>query len=272
MQPQDAIRRIRRQADRLRTLDAVDARTPAFGRWYRETSASLLEIFGPGPGPSREFQLAIFEPASPSKFDPDSDWRRSYEKGVPIALSFFDSVLRDLVERPAEPGGASETTGSVGPSGAGSRPRPDVLVLAGDGAGAGDDVRRFLEEIGAAALVAGEAGSGQASLQSLGRTAVFAVVVLEPGQRAGAAGRKRAAPGSGSGSMRPSPSRMFELGFALGRLSGKKVCALLPDGVELGIALDPSVSVVALDAAGAWKKALADAMKSAGLPIAIDAV
>ena len=106
MHAQDAIRRIRRQADRLRTLEVIDARAPAFGRWFGETSASLREIFGPGPGPAREFQRAIFEPLNPSKYDPDSDWRHAYEKGIPIALRFFDSVVRDLTEDPGGIAGA----------------------------------------------------------------------------------------------------------------------------------------------------------------------
>lgn len=276
MHPQDAIRRIRRQADRLRTLDAIDARVPAFVRWFRETSASLVEIFGSGTGPSREFQLAIFTPSSPSKYDPDSDYRRAYEKGVPIALSFFDSVVRDLMERPMEPtpqaeSGASDEPESE-PSGQdASRPKRafEVLVLSGGDARTGADVAGFLEGVGASAAVVGEPGSGPSPVDSLTRSAAaFAVVLLEPGQRAGGAARKRA--GAHPGSMRPSPARMFELGFVLGRLGGKKVCALLPEGVELGIDLDRSATVVTLDAGGAWKAALTAAMKSAGLPVAVE--
>lgn len=275
MHPQDAIRRIRRQADRLRTLDAIDARVPAFGRWFRETSASLVEIFGSGTGPSREFQLAIFEPSSPSKYDPDSDYRRAYEKGVPIALSFFDSVVRDLMDRPMEPPPQPEPGASDEPEPAGQdapRPKPvfEVLVLSGGDPRTGADVAGFLEGLGASAAVVGEPGSGPSSVDSLTRSAAaFAVVLLEHGERAGGAARKRASAAL-PGSMRPSPARMFELGFVLGRLGGKKVCALLPEGVELGIDLDRSATVVALDARGAWKAALAGAMKSAGLPVEFD--
>jgi len=265
MQGQDAIRRIRRQADRLRTLDVIDSRAPAFMRWFRETSAALEEIFGAGKGPSREFQLAIFQPLTVSKYDPDFDYRNAYEKGVPIAFSFFDSVIKDLVEDPGRFAPASGNPGAAAPpaSHESATEKVRVLVLSGADEDAGAALSRCLEGLGAAPSIAAEPKPGVSPVDRLkSASPAFGVVVLAPAAREGAAGRKRA----GSGSLRPSPARMFELGYLLGRLGPKKVCALLPDGVELPFDV-PGAAVVAFDGGGAWKAALAKAMADAGLSV-----
>jgi hypothetical protein len=274
MHGQDAIRRIRRQADRLRTLEAVDARTPAFVRWFRETRAAFDEIFGAGKGPAREFQLTIFEPLSPSRIDPDSDWRHAYEKGVPIALSFFDSVVRDLSQAPAR----ADDGGGSAPEPAASAAQPPaaaaqvaVAVLAG-GDSAGAEVTSFLESLGAAVEAVETAPDSAAGLERL--SPVFAVVLLAPTARSGArsgsgpaktkanANAKAKADPAGPGSLRPSPARMFELGYLLGRLGARRVCGLLPRGVELPFPI-PGATILTLDAGGAWRDGLASALRSA---------
>jgi predicted nucleotide-binding protein len=264
MQGQDAIRRIRRQADRLRTLDVIDSRAPAFMRWFRETSTALEEIFGAGKGPSREFQLTIFQPLTVSKYDPDFDYRNAYEKGVPIAFSFFDSVIKDLVEDPGRFASASGSPGAASP--ASEEPaaaKAQVLVLSGADEDAGAALSRCLESLGAAPSIAAEPKPGVSPVDRLrSASPAFGVVVLAPAAREGAGGRKRA----GSGSLRPSPARMFELGYLLGRLGPKKVCALLPDGVELPFDV-PGAAVVPFDGGGAWKTGLAKAMADAGLSV-----
>jgi len=59
---------------------------------------------------------------------------------------------------------------------------------------------------------------------------------------------------------------MLELGFFLGRLGRKRVCALYQEGVE--IPSDYSgVLFVPLDARGAWRLGLARELKAAGLDI-----
>lgn len=262
MHGQDAVRRIRRQADRLRTLDVIDSRAPAFTRWFRETSAVLEEIFGAGKGPAREFQLAIFQPLTVSKYDPDFDYRNAYERGVPIAFSFFESVVKDLVEDPAKFGGSAPAPAAAPETAA--APAAAVLVLSGADGDAGAVLARYLESLGAAPSVAAEPRPGVSPVDRLkSASPAFGVVVLAPASREGTPGRKKAA---ASGSLRPSPARMFELGYLLGRLGAKKVCALVPEGVELPFEV-PGAAVVPFDSGGAWKKGLAKAMAAAGLDV-----
>jgi predicted nucleotide-binding protein len=264
MHSQEAIRRIRRQADRLRTIDVIDSRAPSFMRWFRETSAVFDEIFGAGKGPSREFQLAIFQPLTVSKYDPDFDYRNAYEKGVPIAFSFFDSVVKDLAA--GKFGGDEEPAPASAPAAKGesTAPAARVLVLSGADEDAGAVLSRYLEGAGAAPSIAAEPRPGVSPVDRLKDSADFAVVVLSPSTRegGGAGGRGKRA----SGSLRPSPARMFELGYLVGRLGAKKVCALLPEGVELPFDV-PGTAVVAFDAGGVWKSGLAKALESAGISI-----
>ena len=260
MHAQDAIRRIRRQADRLRTIDVIDSRAPAFMRWFRETSAVFEEIFGTGKGPSREFQLAIFQPLTVSKYDPDFDYRNAYEKGVPIAFSFFDSVVKDLVAGKfgleSEPAAAPADTAAKA-----AAPSVRVLVLPGSDEDAGAVLSRYLEGVGAAPSVAAEPSPGVSPVGKLKDASDFAIVVLAPSPREGGGGARRK---GASGSLRPSPARMFELGYLVGRLGAKKVCALLPEGVELPFEV-PGAAVVAFDGAGVWTSGLAKALESAGI-------
>jgi predicted nucleotide-binding protein len=59
---------------------------------------------------------------------------------------------------------------------------------------------------------------------------------------------------------------ILELGYFLGRLGRRRVCALYQDGVE--IPSDYSgVLYVRLDEGGAWRLQLAKELKAAGLPV-----
>jgi predicted nucleotide-binding protein len=59
---------------------------------------------------------------------------------------------------------------------------------------------------------------------------------------------------------------ILELGYFLGRLGGKRVCALYRSGVEI-----PSdytgVLYIRLDEQGAWRLELAKELKAGGLPV-----
>jgi predicted nucleotide-binding protein len=55
---------------------------------------------------------------------------------------------------------------------------------------------------------------------------------------------------------------MFELGYLLGRLGARRVCGLLPRGVELPFPI-PGATILTLDAGGAWRDGLASALRSA---------
>jgi predicted nucleotide-binding protein len=55
---------------------------------------------------------------------------------------------------------------------------------------------------------------------------------------------------------------MFELGYLLGRLGARRVCGLLPRGVELPFPIS-GATILTLDAGGAWRDGLASVLRSA---------
>ena len=89
----------------------------------------------------------------------------------------------------------------------------------------------------------------------------FAVVLLTGDDRGGPTGNAYDAQ-----SPRARQNVVFELGYFIGRLGRKRVCALYVPGVE--IPSDYSgVLYLKFDEQGAWKLSLAKELKAAGLPV-----
>ncbi len=285
MHAHEAIRLIRRQADRLRTLDATDSRQPVFRRWFRETKAVLDEAFGADTpsGAHREFQDVLFQPLRPSKVDPDSDWRQAYEKGVSVVFAFLDSVVEDLTAHPDHASGAApeekapESRASSATPASAASGKPSAKTGAGSGTGrrsclvvgkdedACADVVRFLDKIGSHAVALGELPGGAASLLDRldeHKDAAFAVMIVAAGEPAVGASGKRSGKSSPGSERNPS----LELGILIGRLGLQNLCMLYREGAETPPSSE-GIACVALDARGAWRFDLARAMKGAGLPV-----
>ncbi len=137
-----------------------------------------------------------------------------------------------------------------------------VFLVHGHDEAALHAVARFLEQIGLVVIVLREQPNN-------GRTIIekfeaysdvgFAVVLLTPDDRGGASGAKPEHQQS-----RPRQNVILELGYFLGRLGRRRVCALYTEGVE--IPSDYSgVLYIKLETGGAWKLDLAKEMKVAGL-------
>jgi len=277
MHAQEAVRLIRRQADRLRTLDANDSRQPVFRRWFRDTKAVLDEAFSSAGGPNREFQDVLFQPLRPSKVDPDSDWRQAYEKGVSVAFAFLDSVIEDLnkhpdqvaaeapVEKPRDQGsGRTPATASAGPATAKLGAARRACLVVGSDEKACEEVVRFLEKIGSRAIPSCPSpGSAASILDALDEHAdvAFAVILLSAEETEGGARARTARTPRQAGR-----NTSLELGVLLGRLGRKNLCMLHPEGAQAPPDSE-GIACVALDTRGAWRFDLARAMKGAGLPV-----
>lgn len=122
---------------------------------------------------------------------------------------------------------------------------------------------RFLEKLGLEPVILHEQpNEGRTIIEKFEdySSVTYAIVLLTPDDLGKSASENHEL------SLRPRQNVVFELGYFIGKLGRKRVCALYQKGVEL-----PSdfhgVLYVALDEAGAWKLSLAKELKAVGLDI-----
>ena len=139
-----------------------------------------------------------------------------------------------------------------------------VFVVHGHDEAARESVARFLERIGIEAVILHEqATGGRTIVEKLEHYAAvdFAVVLLTPDDVGGAKG---SAPDKQQSRARQNV--ILELGFFVGKLGRKHVCALYKGPLEL-----PSdylgVGYVALDDGGGWRLQLAKELRGAGFSV-----
>lgn len=142
-----------------------------------------------------------------------------------------------------------------------SKPKAKVFVVHGRDTAAKSETARFLERIGVEALILHEQPNAGRTLivkfQEVAAGADFAVVLITPDDVGGLSGGQKL-------QARARQNVIFELGFFVGKLGPKKVCALVSDGVEKPSDFD-GVVYVPLDAVGAWKIELARELRAAGI-------
>jgi predicted nucleotide-binding protein len=143
-----------------------------------------------------------------------------------------------------------------------------VFVVHGHNNETKESVARFVEQLGLEAIILHEQpSSGGTVIEKLERYADvgFAVVLLTPDD-VGAAASER-------DQLKPRARQnvILELGYFIGRLSRRRVCALYKKGVEI-----PSdyqgVVFIELDPAGAWHVKLAQELSEAGVPISLESL
>lgn len=147
-----------------------------------------------------------------------------------------------------------------------------VFVVHGHDHAAKETVARFLENLNLEPVILHEqANQGRTVIEKFeqhSEEVVFAVVLLTPDDLGAAR--------TGDDRLRELHERnlnrrarqnvVFELGYFVGRLSRRRVCALYVDGVELPSDMK-GVLYVSYDIAGAWRVELAREIKAAGIDI-----
>ncbi len=169
--------------------------------------------------------------------------------------------IRERLELIPEPvSAATEGEVSVKGSRLGGK---SIFVVHGHDEAAKQSVARLLERLTLRALILHEQPNA-------GRTLIekfedysdvrFAVIVLTPDDVGYPNGREAEA------KSRARQNVIFELGFFIGKLGRKRVCAIYKEGVEI-----PSdyigVLYIPMDAAGAWQLRLAKELKHAGIEV-----
>ena len=144
------------------------------------------------------------------------------------------------------------------------RPGSDkVFIIHGHDEAARESVARFLESLELEPIILHELPNrGQTIIEKFEQHAEvkFVVALLTPDDVGAREGQKR------NLKLRARQNVIFEFGYFIGRLSRKRVCALLKDKVEKPSDYD-GVLYIPLDDSGGWKIKLIKELRSAGLHI-----
>ena len=143
-----------------------------------------------------------------------------------------------------------------------------VFVVHGHDNEAKESVARFIATIGLEPIILHEQpNQGRTIIEKFEQNADvgFAVVLLTPDDVGAAADSPK--------DLKPRARQnvIMELGYFIGRLTRRNVCALYKHGVEIPSDFE-GVVYIALDSAGAWKRSLAQELVEAGFAINLNAV
>ena len=239
--------RMQRVLDEIYELETSTDDSPEFLRWYRNAQVTIKKTFGDQSGQIEDF-LECFHLA-----DYHSD-------ALERAGAILDSMLDEIDEY------WEDDTNTSAPSPSGKISQPDtnkVFVIHGRDEGAREMVAGFLKKLELQPVILSEQSSqGRTIIEKFEQHANvgFAVALLTPDD----AGSLK---GAGN---KPNPRArqnvIFELGFFIGKLGRKHVCALTKGEIE--IPSDYSgVVYISLDSAGGWRLQLCKELKAAGYDV-----
>jgi len=259
MNKEQAIEKLGRQLGIIEELKGESADSVNFKKWERDTRVALENIFGKGTGHVLEFiNIAYYRVATwveaRSGGIRGNPYLEGLEKAQVILKSFIDEVGEYWPEVEPEPKKEARSLEQLG---------SDIFIVHGHDEAAKQTVARFIEKLDLRPIILHEQPNA-------GRTVIekfedytnvgFAVVLMTPDDVGASVDDKD------NLKLRSRQNVVFELGFFLGRLGRKRVCALYKEGVEI-----PSdyqgVLFVPMDKDFGWKLLLAREIKAAGISI-----
>jgi predicted nucleotide-binding protein len=232
---------------------------PAFDEWEHSVNELLKEVFG-ASGYLLRFRQVHIRPISYFMGE-GPQWHAEPNEAWRTGLPYAERILSEAIEEAEIVSGAALQTTPVSATKREHGNR--AFVVHGHDEAARETVARFLEKLNVEAIILHEKPTeGRTVIEKLEHYADvdFAVVLLTPddvgsGQAEAENLQKRAR-----------QNVVLELGYFVGRLGRKKVCALYSGPLEL-----PSdylgVVYVQLDIAGGWRFQLAKELKSDGFNI-----
>lgn len=151
----------------------------------------------------------------------------------------------------------------------GKAPRPKIFVVHGRDVGVKSEVARFLEKLGAEAVILHEQSDGGQTIIEKFEThasgADFGVVILTPDDLGGLATENPQL------TTRARQNVIFEFGFFVGTLGRERVCALMRGNVETPSDIHGLI-YIPMDESGAWQMRLVKELKAAKLELDFGAV
>ena len=243
-----AIERLQKALDAIPALEGLDTDSPEFKRWWRSTEIAITNTFGDESYHIREFyNIGYF-----SSF-------ASYLRGLKSATALLQSMIEEVEEDWEEDTEAAKVLKKLKLQQPGEdrkkehQPPPntrEVFVIHGRDKAAEEKVARFLEKLDLTPVILHEQpNQGQTIIEKFEQHAQvgFAVALLTPDDGGALQGEAE------HGKPRARQNVVFELGYFLGRLGRKRVCALVK-GEDLERPSDyAGVVYIPLDDAEGWR-------------------
>ena len=260
-----AIERMRRALDIIPQLKQLQRDSPEFRKWRRDTEVAIVNTFGDESRHIRDFTGIDYIGPISLRGTPDSALQEAYTKGLESAASVLKSMIDEIEEYWEND---KLTAASVPESSSASQENErtntnEVFIIHGRDNEAKETAARFLERLGLTAVILHEQpNQGRTIIEKFEQhTQVgFAVALLTPDD-VGALRDNR-------NDLKPRARQnvVLELGYFLGRLGRKRVCALTKGNVEI-----PSdyagVMYIPLDDSEGWKMKLFRELKNAGFDV-----
>ena len=256
-----AIARLQKALDAISELKNLPQRTssPEFVKWRRDTEVAITNTFGEGSRHLKDFTDIRYGLSIVTTRTPDSEFQEAYVRGLDSAASVLESMIDEIKEywedenqTPLSP--AAQENERTNTS--------EVFVIHGRDNEAKETVARFLETLGLEAVILHEQpNQGRTIIEKFEQHAQvgFAVALLTPDD----VGALR----DNSNDLKPRARQnvVFELGYFLGRLGRKRVCALTKGNIEIPSDYD-GVVYISLDDGG-WKMGLIRELKNVGFEV-----
>ncbi|MDE2740255.1 MAG: nucleotide-binding protein [Gemmatimonadota bacterium] len=251
-----AIERLQKVLDVIPKLKQMERNSPEFKTWQRNTKVAITKTFGNESENITDFNNISFSAFSSS----DSVLQKAYVDGLESA----ESVLKSMIEEINEYWDDEDQT----PTSSKIRENTqittnEIFIVHGRDEGAKNIVARFLEKLDLKPVILAE-------MPAKGRTIIekfeqhgqvgYAIILLTPDDAGSLQGDES------DPKPRARQNVIFELGFFIGHLGRKHVCALTKGDVEI-----PSdyagIEYIPFNDADGWKLKLIRELKSGGFDI-----
>jgi len=254
-----AIRRLKRCLESIPPLIVAGQSSGAFERWRRDTEVAIRHTFRENPDYVEDFQRihywALFSPST------EQDKLEAFLAGLKSAQSMLESMINEIHEYwPDDEESPMHATKPRTTTAKSNR----VFIVHGHDRTAKVKVERHLKRLGLDPVVLhDQPNEGRTIIEKFEAHAdvAFAVVLLTPDDVGG--------PKSAEGlNLRPRARQnvIFELGFFIGKLSRKRVAALVVDHVETPSDYD-GVVFLPMSSNDGWKEQLEKELRSVGLEV-----
>ena len=258
MEKQKTIEILQRQIDLIEPLKRKRRFSPEYKKWHRDTEIAIEHIFGKEGRHLSDFTKIRYILGVSSSSTPDYKFQAAFNKGLNNARE----VLKSMIDEIREWGIGRDASSLTEPAATQAlSDSTEVFVVHGRDEASKQAVARFIEKLDLTPIILHEKPSeGHTIIEKFEKysNVGFAVVLMTPDD-VGALAEETL-------KLKPRARQnvILELGFFLGKLGRKRVCALYKQDVEI-----PSdyKGVLFIPMEKEWRLSLAKEIKAAGISI-----